>query len=92
MIKGKDTELANDCFKHLEQLLNENEQLKKDMAKLLVLSKLLTFSNKYEITIQFWPDQTTVFIAKDGVELIDFGGDYYFVIEKSLEYLNRINP
>lgn len=58
---------------------------------IIELKKLLEFSNKYEISIQFWPDQIAVYIAKDGVELIDFGGDFDCVISKSIEYLCRIN-
>lgn len=52
---------------------------------------LLLYSNKYEISIQFWPDQTAVYIAKDGVRLTDFGGDFDFAIEEATKYLNRIN-
>lgn len=54
------------------------------------LSELLMFSDKYEISIQFWPQQLAVFIAKDGVDLTDFGGDFDFAINKSIEYLQRI--
>lgn len=57
---------------------------------LLELQKLLKFSGKYEISIQFWPEQIAVYIAKDGVALIDFGGDAEFAVGKSIEYLNRI--
>lgn len=57
---------------------------------LLELKKLLAFSDKYEISIQFWPQQIAVYIAKDGVDLTDFGGDFDFAIGKSTEYLVRI--
>lgn len=57
---------------------------------LSMLKKLLKFSDRYEISIQFWPKQIAVYIAKDGVDLTDFGGDFDFTIEKSIEYLNRI--
>jgi len=57
---------------------------------LLELKKLLAFSDKYEISIQFWPQQIAVYIAKDGVDLTDFGGDFDFAIGKSIEYLVRI--
>jgi chaperonin cofactor prefoldin len=56
------------------------------------LVELIEFSNKYEISIQFWPKQTAVYIAKDGVELKDFGGSSDFAIDQALDYLNRINP
>ena len=54
------------------------------------LANLLKYSNKYEISIQFWPDQIAVYIAKDGVDLKDFGGDFEFAIGCSVAYLNRI--
>ena len=57
---------------------------------LLKLKSLLTFSDRYEISVQFWPQQTAVYIAKDGVDLTDFGGDFDFAIGKATEYLNRI--
>jgi hypothetical protein len=58
---------------------------------LIELASLLMYSDRYEITIQFWPGQTAVYIAKDGVDLIDFGGGFEFAINKSVEYLKRIN-
>jgi len=54
------------------------------------LKKLLAFSDKYEISIQFWPQQIAVYIAKDGVDLTDFGGDFDFAVGRSIEYLDRI--
>lgn len=60
-------------------------------SDLELLGYLLEFSNRYEITIQFWPEQTAVTISKDGIELCDFGGDFEFAISKSIEYLKRIN-
>lgn len=59
--------------------------------QLIKLGKLLKYSNRYEINIQFWPDQTSVYIHKDDVELQSYGGDFDFAIDSSLEYLNRIN-
>lgn len=44
------------------------------------LANILKYSNKYEISIQFWPSQITVYIAKDGIDLKDFGGDFEFAI------------
>lgn len=55
------------------------------------LGKLLKYSDRYEISIQFWPDQTAVFIEKDGVELESYGGDFDFAIDSSIAYLRRIN-
>lgn len=55
------------------------------------LARLLKFCNKYEINIQFWPEQIAVFIAKDGVDLTDFGGDFDFAVGRAIDYLTRIN-
>ncbi len=54
-----------------------------DMA---VLKKILKYSDRYEITIQFWPDLLSVFIEKNDVELASFDN-----LVSALEYLNRIN-
>jgi hypothetical protein len=55
------------------------------------LKRLIQYSGKYEINIQFWPLQTSVFIAKDNVDLENFGGDMHETIQRALEYLDRIN-
>lgn len=55
------------------------------------LAKLLAYSDRYQINIQFWPKQIAVYIIKDMKELKNFGGDFDFAIEKSIEYLDRIN-
>ena len=54
---------------------------------------MLKYAGKYEISIQFWGDgNTNVFIAKDGVELTDFGGLTPFeAIGKTVGYLDKIN-
>lgn len=54
------------------------------------LSKILEYSKKYEISIQFWPDQWAIFIAKDGVDLQSYGGGHE-AIQRGLDYLDRIN-
>lgn len=55
--------------------------------------KMLKYAGKYEITIQFWGEaDTNVFIAKDGIDIHDFGGlDPQTAIEQTVKYLNRIN-
>jgi len=57
------------------------------------LDKLLQYANKYQISIQFWGDENTnVYIEKDDVDLIDFGGLTPFeAIDKTVEYLDKIN-
>lgn len=59
--------------------------------QLLQLRKLIAYSDRYEINIQFWPDQTAVYISKGGVDLNSYGGDFDFAIGSSLDYLKRIN-
>ena len=54
------------------------------------LRRLLPYSDKYEISIQFWPEQIAVYIAKDGVDLQDYGGDFDFAIGRAIEYLDRV--
>lgn len=54
------------------------------------LRRLLAYSDKYEISIQFWPEQIAVYIAKDGVDLQDYGGDFDFAIGRTIEYLDRV--
>ncbi len=56
------------------------------------LKILIGYSDRYEISVQFWPEQTAVFISKDGVELQDYGGSFDFAVDKAIEYLRRINP
>lgn len=55
------------------------------------LMELLSFTDRYDISIQFWVDQTAVYIHKGDVDLKDYGGDFDFAINASIEYLKRIN-
>ena len=59
---------------------------------LLKLAALIRYSDRYEITIQFLPEQTAVYIAKDSVDLTSFGGNSDFAISRAIEYLEKINP
>lgn len=77
-------ELCN--AKPLRQKKREESEKKMDL-----LSKLLKYSDRYEISVQFWPKQTAVFIEKGGVELKSYGGDFDFAIGESIKYLNKIN-
>lgn len=56
-----------------------------------LLKSLLEFSDRYEINIQFWPDQVAVYINKDHVELTSFGGSFISTVRQSTDYLKRIN-
>jgi len=56
------------------------------------LEKLIKYSDRYQISIQFWPEQTAVFIMKDDVDLESFGAyDLEEVVKAALDYLDRIN-
>lgn len=74
-----------------EDQCNTKPARQKDREELIKLSRLLKYSDRYEINIQFWPNQTAVYIEKDNVELQNYGGDFDFAISKSIEYLDRIN-
>ena len=67
-------------------------QMKLTAIQIKKLNELISFSDRYEINIQFWPKQISVYIAKDGVDLIDYGCDFDFAIDNSIEYLKRLNP
>ncbi len=83
MIKGQTEKLLNEAYENIDAMLAEIENYK----------KMLTYAGKYQISIQFWGDSdTNVFIAKDGIELTDFGGlSPDEAINKTIEYLDRIN-
>jgi hypothetical protein len=59
----------------------------------LLWKMLFEFSNKYEINFQMWPDQYTIYIEKDGIELWSFGSSSAeMTMNEALKYLNRIQP
>lgn len=55
-----------------------------------LLTKIMRYSKKYEINVQFWPKQWAVYISKDGVELNSFGGDPEPTLRQGVDYLDRI--
>ena len=81
---------------YLAMQLNEageiiRQKQKEQKLPVDLLSILIQWRQWYEINIQFWPQQTSVFIAKDGVDLADFGGEMEYAITESIKYLERIN-
>lgn len=52
---------------------------------------LLSYSNRYQISIQFWPGLTAVYISKDSVDLKDWGGEFDHAVGSAIRYLRRIN-
>lgn len=85
---GKETTTENNATGNLHKPLVSGSL--PNGINLLELKKLLRFSDRYEISIQFWPGQTAVYIEKRGIHLTNFGGDFDFAIRKSIEYLVRI--
>jgi hypothetical protein len=83
MIKGRAERELNTAYENIDMLLTERE----------LFDKMLAYAGKYEISIQFWGEgNTNVFIAKDGIDLTDFGGlDPSTAIANCVEYLDRIN-
>lgn len=60
------------------------------MDKLFV--QLMAYSDRYMISFQMWPDQYTIYIEKDDVELYSYGSDDPTeTMSEALEYLDRIN-
>ena len=53
--------------------------------------KLSKYSDRYEISVQMWPLQWAVYIAKDDVDLTSFGGEPEETLQHAIDYLNRIN-
>lgn len=58
-----------------------------------LMHRLMSYSSRYEISFQMWPNQYTIYIAKDGIDLHSCGGDAYpnEAMKRALEYLDRIN-
>lgn len=56
-----------------------------------LLTRIIRYSNRYEINVQFWPDQWAIYISKDDVELTSFGGNPEETLRCGVEYLDRIN-
>jgi hypothetical protein len=90
ILNRPDAEQIRRCMKeYVQSLTAENDRLRKG-SEAVALLELIKYSDRYEINIQFWPEQTAVYIAKDGVELTDFGGEKDIVIKQSIDYLKRI--
>jgi hypothetical protein len=57
-----------------------------------LLRKVVKYSERYEISVQFWPEQNAIFIAKDDVDLNSFGSsDLTETLQMGVDYLDRIN-
>lgn len=56
------------------------------------MSRLMDYSSVYEINFQMWPNQYTIYVDKDGVDLYSYGGadDPNEAMKGILKYLDRI--
>lgn len=61
--------------------------------KASLMKRLMEYSEWYEISFQMWPNQYTIYICKDGIDLYSYGGsdDPDETMEGVLKYLDRIN-
>ena len=65
--------------------------MKLTLSQQIKLNKLLAYSDRYQINIQFWPNQTSVFVMKHLVDLHSSGGDFDDAVDSALAYLKRVN-
>lgn len=66
--------------------------LQREIEIASLLLRLIDYSEKYEINVQFWPEYKTIYVAKDGIDLYSYGGDdLKLVLSHILAYLDRIN-
>lgn len=57
-----------------------------------LFNRLMVYSNRYSISFQMWPNQYTIYVEKDDVDLYSYGSDDPTeTMSKALEYLDRIN-
>jgi hypothetical protein len=57
-----------------------------------LLNRIIAYSDKYQINFQMWPDQYTIYVEKDNVDLYSFGSsDIDLTMAETLAYLDRIN-
>ena len=57
-----------------------------------LMARLMQYGEKYEISVQLWPEYKTIYVAKDGVDLYSYGAyDLKIVLSTVLDYLDRVN-
>lgn len=59
-----------------------------------LIKEIEFWSSIYELNFQFWPENYSVYIYKDGIELKSFGGELKMksILKICLNYLRKINP
>lgn len=66
--------------------------LQQEILTASLMLRLIDYGEKYEISVQLWPQYKTIYVAKDGVDLFSYGDhDLQRVLSRILEYLDRIN-
>lgn len=83
----------------IHRLLDENELQAKKIALLENLPNginmelvrmLFSYSDVFQISVHLEKELVSVYIKKNDVELNDFGGDFNFAFQNSIDYLERI--
>jgi hypothetical protein len=83
---------VNRLLELVDLKIDTTNRLLSDLGFNKELVQLLSYRNRYDISIQFWNNNyCAVFIEKNDVELQNYGGNDEFAIGESLKYLNRIN-
>lgn len=63
------------------------------MTTLQLFDILIEYSKVYELNFQMWPNNNSIYISKDGVDLTSYGGydEVGEVMIETIKYLDRIN-
>jgi len=62
------------------------------MVNAHMIQRIMAYSQRYEISMQLWPNQKVVFLAKDGVDLTSYGcEDINESMDFIIKYLDRVN-
>ena len=66
--------------------------LQQDIEIASLMLRLIDYSARYEINIQLWPEYNTIYVAKTGIDMFNYGAhDLKTVLVRVLEYLDRVN-
>ena len=75
-----------------ERIRRKVKKYGKDLVMASYFLKLVGYSEQYEINFQMWPNQYTIYISKDGIDLSSFSGeDEIHSMSMALKYLDRVN-
>jgi len=66
--------------------------LQQDIEIASLMLRLIDYSTRYEINIQLWPEYNTIYVAKIGIDMFNYGGhNLKDVLVTVLGYLDRVN-